>query len=136
MSPVDDRRSMMNPTDELGQDPQLASVLGLLDPELRDPGYWTRFRARVLRSAAPELARRRLMADVSWSDVMMSWARTIVPAAMLAAALASVFLIREHSPVPQPSPVSVEELLAAGAKGSTIPAELANMQVAFASESY
>lgn len=135
MSPDDDMRSR-KPTDELGQDPHLASILRVLDPAQRDPGYWMRFRARVLRRAAPELARRRLMADVSLSDVMMSWARAVVPAAVLAAMLAGLFLLTNHPAVPQPSSVSVEELLAAGVHGSTIPAELANTRVAFASESF
>jgi hypothetical protein len=129
-------RSRMEPTDELGQDPELASVLDLLDPAHGDPGYWMRFRGRVLRAAAPELARRRLVADVSMPEVVMSWARTVVPAAVLAAALAGVFLLKDRPPVTQPSSASVEELLAAGVKGSTIPAELASTQIAFASESF
>ncbi len=126
----------MQATDELGQDPELSSVFEVLDPALGDPSYWTRFRARLLRSAAPELARRRLTADVSMGDVFLSWARAVVPAAMLAAALAGIALVRERAPTPQPSAESIAELLAAGMKGPTIPVELQRTQVAFASESY
>ncbi len=136
MSPDWNMRSRTKPTDELGQDPELSSVLGLLDPELGDPGYWARFRVRVLRRAAPELARRRLMAEVSMSDVVLSWARAVVPVAVMAAAVAGLLLVHDQTPVQAPSSVSVEELLAAGVQGATIPAELANTQVAFASESF
>ena len=68
---------------------------------------------------------------------MTSWARTVVPAALLAAILAGLLLIRDQSVVPA-SPVGIEELLVSGVEGQTIPAVLAPSEtsdpVAFASE--
>ena len=135
MSPEWNKGSGKQLSDELGRDMELASALELLDPERSDPGYWMRFRSRVMRLAGPELARRRLMGEPSLPDVVMSWSRAVVPAAMLAAALAGIVLLRDHA-VPQPATVGVEELLVAGVQGSTIPAELERTQVAFASESF
>lgn len=137
MSPDWNRQSDMGPTDELGRDVELGSAMELLDPAQVDPGYWMRFRSKVLRLAGPELARRRLMGDPSLPEVVMSWARAVVPAAVLAAALAGVLMLHAYTvSAAQPATVGVEELLAAGAQGSTIPAELERTQVAFASESF
>ncbi len=136
MSPERQRHSSAQANDELGRDMELASALELLDPGRGDPTYWMRFRAKVLRRAAPELARRRLMTEVSLPDVVMSWARAIVPAAVVAAALAGLLLLHDHTQVAQSGTVGVEELLVTGVQGSTIPAELDRTQVAFASESF
>lgn len=133
MSPDGEMRSRTQATDELGQDPELSAAFEVLDPALGDPRYWTRFRTRVLRRAAPELARRRLVSYVSVGDVVLSWARAVVPAAVLAAALAGVVLLKDRTPVPQPSTESIAELLAPGVNSPTIPAELQRTQVAFAS---
>ena len=122
--------------DELGSDEELAQALGLLEPAQRDPSYWLRFRSWVLSNAAAELARRRLMHELTVADVMTSWARAVVPTAVLAAALAGLLLVRAAD-VPSPQPVSVEELLVSEVEGETIPAALApetNGAVAFASE--
>ncbi len=135
MSSDSDRHSRVEPTDELGRDMELAAVMELLDPGYMDPAYWMRFRAKVVRHGGPELARRRLMGDPSLPEVVMSWARAVVPAAVLAAALAGLLILHDHS-VSQPRTVGVEELLVAGVQGSTIPAELERTQVAFASESF
>lgn len=137
MSPDWQERSSVRAGDELGRDMELASAMELLDPGHTDPSYWMRFRAGVLRRAAPELARRRLAAEVSLPEVVMSWARAVVPAAMLAAALAGVMLLHEYTVSDaQPTTVGVEELLVTGVQGSTIPVELERAQVAFASESF
>jgi len=136
MSPEWQQRSSARADDELGRDMELASAMELLDPGRADSTYWMRFRAKVLRRAAPELARRRLMAEVSLPDVVMSWARAIVPAAVIAAAMAGLLLLHDHTMVAQASTVDVEELLVTGVQGSTIPTELNRTQVAFASESF
>ena len=123
--------------DDFGPDPELAEALTHLDPEHQDPNYWYRFRQWILENAAGELARRRLIHELTVGDVMTSWARTVVPAALLAAILAGLLLIRDQSVVPA-SPVGIEELLVSGVEGQTIPAVLAPSEtsdpVAFASE--
>lgn len=111
-------------SDEMGggPDPKVVSALSGIDPASRDPGYWLRFHGSVLRRAAPELARRRLMADVSIVDVMAAWARTLVPVAALAAALAAITLFRGiPSGASDQAAVGVEELLVAGFEDETIP---------------
>lgn len=104
-------------TDELGRDMQLAEALSLLDPASRDPNFWMRFRSWVLHGAARELARRRMMARMTVGDVVNSWARTLVPTALLAAVLAGIVLWRAGAPLV----VSVEELLVSEIEGETIP---------------
>ena len=129
---IDDGR-----VDELGRDMELAETLGLLDPAHGDPNYWLRFRAWVLKNAAAELARRRLMHELTVADVMTSWARAVVPTAILAATLAGLLLMRGQS-VPPAQPVGIEELLVSEVEGQTIPAALAPQEtggaVAFAAE--
>lgn len=127
--------------DELGRDMELAGVLKVLDPASADPNYWMRFRTWVLEAAAPELARRRLMSEVTVGDVMTSWARTVVPTAVLAAAVAAFLLLRAPAaPAPAPVALGVEELLLAGEEGVTIPSALEESEreamVAFAGESF
>jgi len=81
---------------------RLSKALESLDPATEDPNYWVRFRGWVLTGAARELARRRLVAQLTVGDVMTSWARMVVPTAVLAAALAGVLLIRaEATTTPQ-----------------------------------
>lgn len=82
--------------DELGRDMALAERLEALDPAFDDPGYWVRFRASVMGDAARALAQRRLIADLTVADVLTSWGRAVVPAA-LAAAMAGIMLIRAGS---------------------------------------
>jgi len=70
-------------------------------------------------------------------EVITSWARTVVPVALLAAVLAGLLLSRNQSAVPV-RPVGIEELLVSGVEGQTIPVALAPSEtsdaVAFASE--
>lgn len=103
--------------DELGRDIQLAEALSLIDPARRDPNYWLRFRSWVLHGAALELARRRMMARLTVGEVVNSWARALVPTALLAAVLAGIVLWRSGAPVL----MSVEELLVSEIQGETIP---------------
>lgn len=133
--PRDDEYMYMS--DELGRDMRLAEALAALDPTSRDPNYWFRFRAWVLRSASRELARRRLMAQLTVGDVMESWARTVIPTAVLAAALAGVLLIRGAT-LSEPGPVTADELIVTEVEGETLPMMLesddAGGAMAFASE--
>ena len=123
-------------TDELGRDIELARALAVLDHARGDPNYWLRFRGLVLTGASFELARRRMMAQLTVGDVVGSWARTLVPTALLAAVLAGVVLWRAGAPLP----VSVEELLVSEIRGETIrvmasPARAAEA-VTFAAEAF
>lgn len=134
-----ERKVQDSATDELGRDMAVAELLGRLSPEVGDPSYWMRFKTRVMRGASGELARRRLMADVTVGDVLMSWARGVVPAAVLAAALAGLMLVHAHV-TPAAAPARVEELLVAGMESETIPATLSRAetgtQIAFATERF
>jgi hypothetical protein len=124
-------------TDEMGRDMELADVLKRLAPEHADPNYWMRFREWVVSEAAGELARRRLVAHLTVSDVMSSWARALLPTAALAAALAGIILMRGPEDHLQQM-VSVEELLVSDLEGETIPATLgpdtSGPAITFASE--
>lgn len=112
-----------------GIDPRVRQWLSSLDPAETDPAYWLRFQQSVMRRASRELARRRALADLTVTDVVSGWARTVVPSALLAAAAAAVFLLQ-----PQPTAVAgtstervlqVEEVLAEG-DGQSIPAVLSD----------
>jgi hypothetical protein len=126
-------------SDELGRDVELASLLSFVDPATDDPNYWLRFRAWVMKNASAELARRRLLAELTVGDVVTSWARILVPSALAAAVLAGLLLLRGAGLGPPP-PVGVEELLVAGLEEETIPRALAtdelSVQVVFASEGF
>lgn len=82
---------------EPGRDPMVAEALETLDPANADANYWFRFHGRVMAGATAELARRRMMARLTVADVMASWSRTVVPTAMLAAAVAALILVRAGS---------------------------------------
>lgn len=101
-----------------GQDPG-ERPLRALDPERFEPGYWARLHRRIVQAAAPELARRRALRDVTLDEVMFSWARTVVPTALLAAAVAGLILLQDARPEP-PASVSadVEEALLEGLEDS------------------
>ena len=68
--------------------------LAILDPGLDDPGYWSRFRSLVMARADDELSRRRLVAEAGVSDFLQSWSRTVIRAAVIAAAIAGVLFLR------------------------------------------
>ena len=98
-------------------------VLTTLDPERMDPGYWHRFHRWSMNSAGAELVRRRRGADASVSGVMLSWWRTLVPTAVVAAILAGFFLLRDGTPLQQPLVyMSVDELILDGIDVPVMPA--------------
>lgn len=132
---------MKDHMDTEGQDVELGSYLRFVDPASVDPNYWLRFQSWVLKNAGPELARRRLMADLTVGDVLTSWSRTLLPAAVLAATLAALFLVRgSQAPGAAPVAVGVEELLVADIEDGTIPATLDSDEsvsaIAFAGERF
>lgn len=135
MSKVDNQAG-----DELGRDMELVSALQFVDPATDDPNYWLRFRAWVMKNASAELARRRLMAELTMGDVVTSWARAVVPTALAAAAVAGLVLLRGAGVAAPPVPVGVEDLLVAGLEEETIPSALAADEatafVAFAAERF
>lgn len=112
-------------SDELGRDMVVADALGSLDPARYEPNYWFRFHGRVMARAASELARRRMLADLTIGDVMASWWRTLVPTAVLAAAVAVLMLARAGSGSLHQA-VGVEEFLLTDIPAETVPAMLAN----------
>ncbi len=126
-------------TDGPGRDIELAQALAGLDPAVDDPNYWFRFRGWVMSAAARELARRRLVSQLTVGEVMSAWARTLLPTAVLAAALAGMLLVRSDV-APSPRPLLLEEALVTGIPGETVPVLLTpdgtEGVVAFASERY
>lgn len=117
MSKPFDRLS--GPSDELGRDMVLAEALASLDPATEDPNYWFRFRGWVMTGAAGELARRRLMAELTVADVLDSWSRTLIPTALLAAAMAGIMLVRTGD-APRERHIGVEELLVSEVPRETV----------------
>lgn len=94
--------------------------LRALDPERVEPGYWARLHRRIMEAAAPELARRSALHDVTLDEVMSSWARTVVPTALLAAAVAG-FLVLQDAARPDVAvarSADVEEALLEGLEDS------------------
>ena len=127
-------------SDELGRDMELASALAFVDPATRDPNYWLRFQSWVMGRAAGELARRRLMADLTVGDVLSAWARTVVPTAVFAAVVAGLLLLKAGSVV-SPARATVEDLLLVGVEDEAFPAALSSDEdaasaVAFAGERF
>lgn len=94
--------------------------LGTLDPGRLDSTYWPRFRFRVVTRAANELARRREMADITVLALAQSWARVLVPAAAVAAAVGALLLSqgRASGPLTVAGP---EEVLTQGLEDRTLP---------------
>ena len=122
--------------DDFGRDRELAEALQHIDPASQDPKYWLRFRTWVLNGAALELARRRMVAQMTVGDVVTSWARALGPTALLAAVVAGI-LLWSFGPVP---PITVEELLVSEIQGETIPVlaspARSSQAVIFASERF
>lgn len=87
-----------------------------LDPAREDPGYWHRLHRRIVDAAGPELARRRRN-HASVPVLVLEWSRTVVPAALLAATVAGLLLLRGAPDTPSTDTfavapgVSVDELI-------------------------
>ena len=81
-----------------------------LDPGSRDPGFWLRFHTRVMGKAQAELARRRMVGELSVVDVVFAWRRAVVPISLLAAALAGILILGYQPQVPVQI-VALEEAL-------------------------
>jgi len=95
-----------------------------LDPGSGDPGYWLRFHGLVMARAGDELARRRLAGEWTIAEVVFQWRKTLVPAALLAATLAGIFVLGHEEPGPTLSPIALEEALVEGLPGDPIPTVL------------
>lgn len=123
-----------NGTDEPVRDAWLEDALGALDPVADASRYWFEFHRVVMLVAAPELARRRRRAEVTVSDVVFSWSRTLVPAAMIAAATA-LFLVQRPDTAAGPLPLRLEEILREGLELSSAD-PVAEMEITLAAEVY
>lgn len=106
-------------TDDLGMDMELHDALRSLDPGDRDEAYWTRFGNWIVSGAGAELSRRRALASMTVADVLVGWARTLVPTAMVAAALAGLMLVQAQG-AESPTPLGIEEMLVSDLEGITI----------------
>lgn len=107
-------------TEGLDVDMQIHGALRAFDPGADDPGYWTRFGDVVVSGATQELARRRMLASMTVSEVLIGWARTLVPTALVAAAFAGLVLMK-GAPTQGPATLGIEELLVSELQGFTIP---------------
>jgi hypothetical protein len=124
-----------NGAQEPESDAWVQKTLASLDPSQRHPRYWFEFHRGVMLSAGAELARRRRAAEVTVSDVVFSWSRALVPAAVVAS-LAAFFALRSAS-VETPVPIRLEEILWEGAGVS--PGEVSDrlsVEVSFAVDVY
>ena len=106
--------------ERLDVDMTIHGALRVFDPGLNDPGYWSRFGNAVLAGAAPELGRRSALASMTVSEVLVGWARTLVPTALVAAAVAGLVLMKGAAPA-GPGPLGIEEMLVSELEGLTIP---------------
>ena len=106
------------------RDAGVESLLRELDPAVGRRGYWATFHKSVLDAARFELARRRRSAQETVAGTVTSWARAVVPSALLTAAAAAVILLVVPAPGPTgDSALGVEELLFVGVDDDAIPAE-------------
>jgi hypothetical protein len=110
-------------------DLHVQALLATLDPDRTDPGYWHRLHRWVVNAAGPELARRRRAVDATVSEVVISWWRTLVPTAAMAAALSAFLLLRQDAPRQPVAYMDVDEMLLEGIDAPVMPAfEAANAE--------
>ncbi len=107
-----------------GYDSEQGRDLAALDPGLDDPGYWPRFLSLVMERTSGELSRRRLAAEVGVTDFLQSWSVTVIRAALIAAAIAGVLLLRDGPA----TTLGVEEALTTGLEDRTLPDFMAQPQ--------
>lgn len=108
------------------RDPRIACALSELDPGRDDPTYWIGFHGGVVSASREELRRRRWESERSVTGVMSVWSRAVVPAALMAAAVAGFFLARPV--LEQDDHLLVDEMLSMG-MGHPIPAEVDDAEV-------
>ena len=95
------------------------TVVSVMDPAHDSPGYWDRFRARVMERAVFELARRREMARESVAAVLSGWSRSLIPVALAAAVIAAVLVGGEaRSKAAAGLPLALEDVLASEVQSS------------------
>lgn len=94
-------------------DEQVSAWLSELDPGRDSATYWMRFHRDTVVAASLELARRRRDAQRTVTDVVSSWSRAVVSAALVAAAAAGIFLAQPGSDA-DTGAVGVEEVLLFG----------------------
>ncbi|MSR37013.1 MAG: hypothetical protein EXR95_10320 [Gemmatimonadetes bacterium] len=111
---------MNDKNEEIGL--EIMALLATIDPERMDPGYWHRLHRWVVNAAGPELSRRRRMASATVSEVVLSWWRTLVPTAAVAAALAAFLLLRQDAPRAPVAYVDMDEMLLEGIDAPVMPA--------------
>jgi hypothetical protein len=78
-----------------------------------------------MERAANELYRRRLLRSVGVADLLQSWARMLVPAAVVAAAIGGVLLLRN----PSNAAIDVEEALRVGLEDQTLADVMAQVDI-------
>ncbi len=116
------------------RDEGLSELMTTLDPGHTDQTYWPRFHRSVMGQALAELGRRRVVANLTVSQIMHSWARTVLPTAAVAAAVAAIVLLRPVSDTEAPLGfMAVEEVLMEGLDGQPIPDVLGDEVVPSAS---
>ena len=101
-----------------------APDLAVLDPGLDDPGYWPRFLSVVMERASGELSKRRLAAEVGVTDLLQSWSVPVLRAALVAAVIAGVLLLRDGPA----TTLGVEEALTMELEDRTLPDFMAQPQ--------
>ena len=112
----------MGPED---RDPDMESLLAEVDPAVGRRGYWATFHRSVMDAARFELARRRRAMEATVAGTVTSWARAVVPSALLTAAAAAVILLVVPAPGPTVDPeLGMEEMLFIGLEDEPIPSGL------------
>lgn len=98
------------------EDNDRIATLEALDPGHERPGYWDERQARIMNRVAFELARRRTAARESVAAVLSGWSRSLIPAAVAAAAIAAVLVATEARQNGEPAPQLVmRDMLGEGA---------------------
>lgn len=107
---------MRDPAEVDMEDNDRMTSLEALDPGHERPGYWNDARARIMDRVAFELARRRAAARESVAAVLSGWSRSLIPAAVAAAAIAAVLVSTEVRQRGEPAPQLVmQDMLGEGA---------------------
>lgn len=125
--------------DDETRDARVASWLSELDPGRDDPAYWMGFHRQAVDASRLELLRRRRESERSVAGVVSGWSRTVIPAALMAAAVAG-FLLAQPDVTDSSPEVTLDDLITMGAPGP-IPADMSDVEdedawLVLASEEY